>query len=388
MQMDGVSLNINNSGIKRKSFDADPKVLSAIEYPSLNDENASANVLNQTNPKRLRFREALTSNMPMPVHTIKNTVTSSLLPRRFNTSSKSSMSSINTTSLTGGKTPTSQPQSLKINTPAASEKKRINTTTEINSAERERTPLKVINYNECASPLTPGSTIGFSSISNGLLRRLKKTVTRTASAEVIRNYFDCAFTVTEDKVNNILQNLKVKSKWDYKEKSKKQEVVIKELKDTVSTLLVEAKDLRDHCLTHESQVNALLRDSYDEFQESVQVINTFKTNENKLKKDLQRYQDELELTSSNMMKIKTDHSPLRHKVKDFELKFEEAKQQLSEAEAARRAAESSLEQISRELQEVKESHELEMQTAKEQFESVFIIFPQLLLLLLYNASDC
>lgn len=104
----------------------------------------------------------------------------------------------------------------------------------------------------------------YSTVSNALIRRLRKNVVKSPSSEIVRGFFDTAFSVTEDKVNSILSNLKVKSKWDYKEKSKKQEVVIKELRESVATLLAEVKDLRDNCLAHEGHVSMLLRDSLDE----------------------------------------------------------------------------------------------------------------------------
>ena len=216
----------------------------------------------------------------------------------------------------------------------------------------------------------PNSSSKLSSVSNALIRRLRKNVVKTPSTEIVRGFFDTAFTVTEDKVNNILSNLKVKSKWDYKEKSKKQEVVIKELRESVATLLAEAKDLRENCLAHEGHVNLLLRDSLDEFQETSQTISSLRIAEDKLKKELARYKDELSFTTSSMMKIKTDHSPLKKKVRDFEEKINELRTELANEQALHLAVAAERANLEIEFEVYKNKTEENLKLQKEQSDQV------------------
>jgi hypothetical protein len=61
---------------------------------------------------------------------------------------------------------------------------------------------------------SPGTT--------AIMNKLKHYLIQPPSISKIRVQFENSITVNEDSIASILSNLKVKTKWDYKEKSKKQ----------------------------------------------------------------------------------------------------------------------------------------------------------------------
>lgn len=153
---------------------------------------------------------------------------------------------------------------------------------------------------------------------NTLLRRLKKSLQRNPTGDVIETFFANPFSINDDKIATIMANLKVKSKWDYKEKSKKQDAVIKELKDCIQTMFNEVKALRDNCLGQEAFTAALLRDSYEEFLENSQNMNALKSNETKQRKEIAKLQEELSTTTAAFTKYKAECTPLLAQAKEFD----------------------------------------------------------------------
>ena len=173
------------------------------------------------------------------------------------------------------------------------------------------------------------------------MKRLRKTVVPPPSSDVVKGFFDTAFSVTEDKVNSIISNLKGKSgssnRWDFKEKHKRQEAVIKELRESVAVLLGEVRSLRDSCVAHEGEVTMLLRESLDEFQETSETISSLRAAEDKLRRELHRYKDELSQTASSMQQIRREHSPLKKKVQDYEAALKDLQLALLNEQALRQA---------------------------------------------------
>jgi chromosome segregation ATPase len=198
------------------------------------------------------------------------------------------------------------------------------------------------------------------------MKRLRKTVVRTPSSEVVKGFFDTAFSVTEDKVNSILSNLKVKNKWDYKEKSKKQEVIIKELRESVAVLLAEVRSLRDNCLAHEGEVTMLLRESLDEFQETTLTISGLRVAEDKLRKELARYKAELSDTASSVQQIRKDHSPLKRKLQDYEAAMKDLQLALLNEQALRQAACAERSSLEIELEVLKNKSEDNLRFMRDQ----------------------
>jgi hypothetical protein len=259
--------------------------------------------------------------------------------------------------------------------PPAQETKRH--VTEQNTAERAApTPSKAAPASSRKTPskrdvaLLEEKTLGPSSTCNALIKRLKKAISNSPSPEVIRGQFDTGFSINEERVAGIFAHLKVKNKWDYKEKAKKQEAVIKELRDCLVTTFGEIKTVREQCLLHESHVNNLIRDSYEEFLEVSQNLNTLHAASLKAQNELIKAQDELRNTSSTMMKFKTDQSPLRNRNKEFETRIIELQAQLvlEQTQADQMAADYA--KIQAEHAELKSKSEATIASMKEEYEQV------------------
>lgn len=250
--------------------------------------------------------------------------------------------------------------------------------TEQNTAERAAaTPAKTA---PASSRKTPGKrgdialleekTLGPSSTCNALIKRLKKAISNVPSPEVIRAQFDGGFSINEERVASIFAHLKVKNKWDYKEKAKKQEAVIKELRDCLATTFGEIKAVREHCLLHESHVNNLIRDSYEEFLEVSQNHNTLHAASLKAQQDLIKAQEELRNTSSTMMKFKTDQSPLRNRNKEFESRIIELQAQLVLEQNQADQMTADFAKLQAEHAELKAKSESTIATMKEEYDQV------------------
>ena len=203
----------SQNSAKRKSFENDE-----------NDENESSNkVAEKETPfqsKKLRSKDSstvITSDIKVDVNPAAKTKSS--LPRfqvQPKTKSKVTMA-------------------LTASTPG--DKKRL---TEQNTTERLgvtpcKTPVSKPNgqvqntISKFEGLLSPA---GASNQTELVLKKLRSCFQRTATGgDAIHTYFDGALSVDDARIMQIMTNLKVKSKWDYKEKSKKQDAVIKELRD-------------------------------------------------------------------------------------------------------------------------------------------------------------
>jgi len=94
--------------------------------------------------------------------------------------------------------------------------------------------------------------------------------------------------------------------------------------------------------------------------------------EEKLRRELARYKDELSYTSASMMKIKTDHSPLKKQVKDFEACLATAQTSLAAEQALRVALNTEKAQLEIELEVYKNKSEENHRLLKDQMEQVNI----------------
>jgi uncharacterized coiled-coil DUF342 family protein len=354
---------------KRKSFEEPPN-LADQENNSPNVPRSSKSVVEEKVPQSAtkKFKDALLSGG----HVVINAVTkgmddvhsamslrnkgSSALPRYSHaTAVKKIMAPIATT----------------VPTPAK-EKKRL--VTEQNTAERpaptpRKTPMRKENSASSFS-LDDDKMLAPSSSTNAMIRRLKKAISVTPTPEVIRSAFDTGFSVHEDRINTIMKHCKVKSKWDFKEKAAKQDAVIKELRDCITLTFAEIKTVREQCLLQETHVNNLIRDSYEEFLEVNQTMNTLHSTALNAKQELLKVHDELKNTSSTMMKFKTEASPMRNRNKEYESRITELQFQLTVDETKFEQMSHELAKTEKELAELKIKSEQAIHTQKEDFDQV------------------
>lgn len=194
---------------------------------------------------------------------------------------------------------------------------------------------------------------------------MKKAITE---GDVIRGYFDASFSMNEEKVASILAHAKVKSKWDYKEKSRKQEVVIKELRDGVLKTISELKRVREQCLIHESHSSNLIRDAYDEILDTSHDITALKQQNDELSEKLAEVQEELFQATSSVMRFKTDQSPLRNRAKESEQRLFDVQGKLVSEEAKCRQLEADMQRLAKELDAAREEKNSLLTSQKLEFE--------------------
>lgn len=270
---------------------------------------------------------------------------------------------------------------ISIGAPPASaaaplqEKKRL--VTEQSTAERAATTPHRAASTKSKTPakkdvltICDDKAMNLSSSCNSLIKRLKKSISNSPSPEVIRQQFDTGFTIHEDRVATIMLHLKVKNKWDYKEKSKKQDAVIKELRDCITATFGEIKAVREQCLLHENHTNNLIRDSYEELLEVSQTLNLLQSTSLQSQQELLKAQEELRNTSSTMMKFKTESSPLRNRNKEYETRIMELQTALLMEQTQADQAKNELAKLQQEHAELKANSGTSLASQKEEYEQV------------------
>lgn len=243
------------------------------------------------------------------------------------------------------------------------------------NVKNNETPLKSsrrisINPNGTSVDELAISAATPSSNTNALLKRLKKSVVHTPAGEVIRKQFDTSFSITEERITVILAHMKVKSKWDLKEKLKKYEAVVRELRDCMNITFTEIKTVREQCLIHESHNNNLLRDCYEEFLEMTQSNTILRTENFKIQQEMSKILDETRNTASVMIKYKTEQSPLRNRAKESEQRLVEIQTQLTLEQNKSIQLAADLQKVEKELSELKIKSESSISSQKEDFEQV------------------
>ncbi len=227
--------------------------------------------------------------------------------------------------------------------------------TEQNTAERRAlsatTPSKSMSSvasSRIDATMTPCS------MNNALIKRLQKVSSQVSASDRLRTYFDNAFSFNDDTLSGILTNLKVKSKWDVKEKAKKQENAIKELKDGFVTTFSETKTLREYCLNYETENNSLMKELNIELQEAIQTLLNVRSTESKYTK----LAEENQSLKESLNQIKKDYDPLKGKCKELSAK-------LGTEEKTRIDSESALVKLEKEYSEYKKSVGEQLKQSKE-----------------------
>jgi hypothetical protein len=237
---------------------------------------------------------------------VKNSTNNDVKKLRFQSSS--------TSSLVAPKVRSGLPRYNKVTAPVSTvaEKKKIATEHSTNErtnhsvtpAERmlagyniPNTPSK--DKNNSNHPKTPTTSSKLS-----VVTRLQKL--QASQSEKLREYFDNAFTATDEKIVQICSNLKVKSKWDIKEKCKKQEFVIKELRESLMLTLKESTSLKSKCCEFENSLTSVLKDAQNELDNHASILATSKATETRLKKDLLKNNEETRVLKESLLTLKDE----------------------------------------------------------------------------------
>lgn len=145
---------------------------------------------------------------------------------------------------------------------------------------------------------------------NPFLRKMQREVLNDITGNYFNNLFDSHITNfhLEDKITGIMNTLKIKAKWDIKEKSKKQEQVIKELRDLLVNLQDSVNSFKTQSISFEEKLVNSIRESYDQVVDDIQIISTLQSNEKKLRRDFEMLQNEKSILAQKHEDLKFEHA--------------------------------------------------------------------------------
>jgi hypothetical protein len=190
---------------------------------------------------------------------------------------------------------------------------------------------------------------------NPFIRKLQREILSEVTGVYLSSVFDNSFGFIDDKVNTSMNTLKVKSKWDVKEKMKRQEAVIKELRDIVTLIQDGIKHVKDSCFQFEQKMFNSFRETYDHLVDSAQTLASARFNEKKFLKDNENLLNEVKLLTAKVEQSKTEFI---NKLKNMETKMlltdkenELLKERLQEADQR-------YQEIKRDFEEVQKTNKL------------------------------
>jgi hypothetical protein len=162
----------------------------------------------------------------------------------------------------------------------------------------------------------------------------RKSLIRINSGR-IRGFFQNAAIVNEEKINELIApKLKVKCKWDYRDKTKKQTEVIADLKNALKDTITEFKTVQDNCVSAETTMEELIYDLRKELQETVKANTDLKKNEAQLKKDYARLSNECASCTTKLRSLEKEIGPLRRQAEADKNSLSELQQALSQTTEA------------------------------------------------------
>lgn len=234
------------------------------------------------------------------------------------------------------------------------------------------TPAKQTTFAEPLPKGTPSTTkisqSAFTPSRNELVEKLRKRVIEVPLRNSLQMAFENAFTVDQERVSSITNMLKTKSKWDFKEKEKRQTMVIKELRESVLTLLTEIQNLRSTCISSESDVDQLLREAHTELRETLRGRHLLRESEDKLRIENGELRTELLTAKTSSRNLTEEIIPLREREKELASKVTELTDKLRAEEMQRMKSETVLSGIENELRFVKESSAESLASLREQYD--------------------
>ena len=229
----------------------------------------------------------------------------------------------------------------------------------------ETTPSKILGYLNGNSR----SASKLESVEEGGLLRRRKLATRTPVADKLRQFFEGTITVTDDKVREVVINLrssKSAMKFDFKEKSKKQEAAIKELQNLCITLIGETKQVQTLCVGYENDNDSRIREASLQVQEMSQAKSMLESNENRHKKEYKSALEKAATAEAELNQLKQENGPLTKKIKDLENRLSEMVVKFTEQQSSNRSLMTDIKRLENDKTDLKkECNEAKANTIQE-----------------------
>ena len=201
---------------------------------------------------------------------------------------------------------------------------------------------------------------------NPFLKKMQREIMNEMTGNFFNTLFETHITTfqLEDRLSSILGGLKIKAKWDIKEKAKKQEQVIKELRDLLVNLQDTIHSFKSQGVSFEEKLVNSVRDCYDHVVDNMQTLSALQSNDKKLRSELESM-----LAEKNSLFQKLDDSK-----QNFlsQLKQLETSQLLTNKENERLAEK--LEELHATSEKAKAQYEETIQELKANREKVLFCF--------------
>lgn len=120
----------------------------------------------------------------------------------------------------------------------------------------------------------------------------------SSSNPSIRELFDSAYSIDEERVIAIMGGLRCKSKWDTREKVNKQAAVITELRAALKTTFEETRSLKEKSVAAEANLSSTLQRMIAEFAMSRQQVGLLSKEDVRLKQEIKDLSDAIKSLQS------------------------------------------------------------------------------------------
>lgn len=232
-------------------------------------------------------------------------------------------------------------------------------TAERSIAERVFTPS---NHNQ-RTPISRDQN--FSMISS----QSKMTSSTYKTSNKIRLLFENAFSISDETVSTAMAQLRVKSnKWEMKEKMKKYEIVIRELKDGLNTLLNECKILKDSCISEENDISSKLSKYQRDLDDVNASFGELLSSESRLKKDTVKLHEELNHWKGKADVFSQENSSMSAELDVLRKAYKQMDGKLQTEESLKTVAENKLSQLEKEFMCYKMETSGQLVKTKDQYE--------------------
>jgi chromosome segregation ATPase len=196
----------------------------------------------------------------------------------------------------------------RYNSSSVAETKKRQVTERMTAERSEATPTRSAGGSSSSAVKSPRP-----SVAGSVKRRGRQSLSKVTRGR-IKSLFDKVNLQDEDKINELIApKLKVKCKWDYKDKAKRQTEVINDLKTVLKDTIQEFKSVKTDCEDAEQSMDELIHQLRIDLQDSEQKNGDLKKSESKLKKDYIRVSNDYNSCRSQLRALEEEVEPLREK---------------------------------------------------------------------------
>lgn len=209
----------------------------------------------------------------------------------------------------------------RYNSSSVVETKKRQVTERITAERSQTTPTRSIEVSSAIKSPRP-------SVAGSVKRRGRQSLSKVTRGR-IKSLFDKVNLQDEEKINELIApKLKVKCKWDYKDKAKRQTEVINDLKSVLKETIQEFKSVKTDCEDAEQSMDELINQLRLDLQDYEKKNGDLKKSESKLKKDYIRVSNDYNSCRSQFRALEEEIEPLRESVAKKDLEIEKLRNNL------------------------------------------------------------